>query len=302
MEPIKITFLGTSGSTPQKERNFASVLVSFRGDNLLFDCPEGTQKQLMLSEHSLMKIQNVFISHMHADHFLGLFGWIATMTLNQRKEKLMIFAPRGGAEKIKKMLHEVVRPCFEVDYKEIKRGKILENKFFEVDAFPLKHDVPCHGFVFKENDKEGTFDRKRAEKLGIPPGPLYSRLVEGEKIKINGKTFSQKDVMDYSKKRSGRKIVIVSDTRPVKETVAQAKGADVLVHEATFIEEQKEKALESLHSTALEAGEIAKKAKVKQLVLFHLSARNADGKKISEDAKKAFGKTIVAKDLETISI
>ncbi|MCX6801325.1 MAG: ribonuclease Z [Candidatus Diapherotrites archaeon] len=302
MEPIKITFLGTSGSTPQKERNFASVLLSFRGDNLLFDCPEGTQKQLMLSEHSLMKIQNVFISHMHADHFLGLFGWIATMTLNQRKEKLVIFAPRGGAEKIKKMLHEVVRPCFEVEYKEIKRGKILETKFFEVNAFPLKHDVRCHGFVFKENDKEGTFDRKRAEKLGIPPGPLYSRLVAGEKIKINGKTFSQKDVMDYSRKRSGRKIAIVSDTRPVKETVAQAKGADVLIHEATFIEEQKEKALESLHSTAFEAGEIAKKAKVKQLVLFHLSARNADEKKIFEDAKKAFGKTIVAKDLETISI
>lgn len=302
MEPIRITLLGTSGSVPQKERNFASALISFRGNNLLFDCPEGTQRQLMLSEHSLMKIQNVFISHMHADHFLGLFGWIATMTLNQRKEKLAIFSPRGGAEKIKKILKEVVLPSFEINYCEIKTGTLMKNEFFEVSAFPLKHEIKCYGFAFKEKDKPGTFDRKKAEKLGIPAGPLYSKLAAGKKIKVNGKTFSQKDVMDYSRKRTGRKIALVSDTRPAKETVSNSKGADILIHESTFIEEQKGKAVESLHSTAAEAAQIAKKAGAKKLVLFHFSARNADEKKILEEAKKIFPETIAAKDLETISI
>ncbi len=302
MEPIKVTFLGTSGAVPQKDKNFAQVAVAFRGDLLLFDCPEGTQKQLMKSEHSLMKVENVFISHMHADHFLGLFGWISTMTLNQRKEKLAIWSPKGGSEKIKKMMKEVVYPCFEIEYKEIKKGVLIKNDFFEVKAFPLKHDVPCFGFVFKEKNKIGEFNRQKAEKLGIPPGPLYSKLAKGEKIKVNGKTFVQKDVMDYSKKREGRKIVIVADTTPIKETLLEAKNAELLIHEATFLEKQKEKAAEAMHSTAKEAAIIAKKANAKKLALFYFSARNTDEKEILEEAQKEFKETIVPKEMETIII
>ncbi len=302
MEQIKVTFLGTSGSVPQKDKNFASVALSYRGELLLFDCPEGTQRQLMQSEHSLMKTNNVFISHMHADHFLGLFGWICTMTLNQRKEKLTIFSPKGGKEKIIKMLREVVKPCFEIEFKEIKKGLIMKNDFFEVKAFPLKHEVTCFGFVFKENDKVGEFNRKKAEKLGIPVGPLYAKLAAGEKVKVEGKTFTQKDVMDYSKKREGRKIVIAADTRPVKETIDAAKKAELLIHEAAFLETQKEKAIETKHTTAFEAGQIAKKAQVKKLVLFHFSARNSDEKEILQDAKRGFDNAIVAKELETITI
>ncbi len=222
MEPIKVTFLGTAGAVPQKDKNFASVILSIRGDNLLFDCPEGTQRQLMQSEHSLMKINNVFISHMHADHFLGLFGWIATMTMNARTEPLTIFSPKGGKEKISIMLKNVVRPSFEINYKELKKGKTFENELFTISSFPLKHDTPCFGFCFKENDKVGEFNRKKAEKLGIPVGPLYAKLANGEKIKVNGKNFSPKDVMDYTKKRDGRKVVIVADTRPVKEAIVKS--------------------------------------------------------------------------------
>lgn len=302
MEQIKATFLGTSGSVPQKDKNFASLALSYRGETLLFDCPEGTQRQLMKSEHSLMRVNSVFISHMHADHFLGLFGWICTMTINQRKEKLTIFSPKGGKEKILKMLREVVKPCFEIEFKEIKKGIILQTELFEVKAFPLKHDVPCYGFVFKEKDKVGEFNRKKAEQLGIPVGPLYAKLAAGEKIKVNGKTFTQKDVMDYSKKREGRKIVVVADTRPVKETIEAAKKADLLVHESAFLETQKDKAVETLHSTALEAAQIAKKAQVKKLVLFHFSARNTEEKEIMDDAKKEFENVFVAKELETIII
>lgn len=302
MEPITVTFLGTAGAVPQKERNFASVHLSFHGSNLLFDCPEGTQRQLMLSEHSLMGVQHVFISHMHTDHFLGLFGWISTMTMNERSDKLTIYVPRKGKEKIQRILKDTIRPSFDIDFKEVKKGIILKEELFEVSAFPLKHDVPCFGFVFKENDKKGEFNRKKAEKLGIPSGPMYAQLVAGKKVKIGKKTFSQKDVMDYSKGREGRKILYVADTRPVDESVKQAKGADLLIHEATFTEQFKENALESKHSTAKEAAEIAKKAKVKKLGLFHFSARKVPEKEIIAEAKKEFKDVFAAKDLETIKL
>jgi ribonuclease Z len=256
----------------------------------------------MQSSISLMKIDTVFISHLHSDHFLGLFGWIATQTLNQRREKLTIFSPRGGKQKLMKIMKETITPCFEIEFKEITKGTIVKNNLFEVKAFPLKHEIACYGFVFKEKDKEGEFDRKKAEKLGIPPGPLYSKLVEGKTITINGKKIKKKDVMDYSKKRDGRKILVVSDTRPVKETIKEAKGADLLIHESSFLEEDKEKALETFHSTAKEAGEIAKKAKVKELALFHFSARVNDVKDFEKDAKKVFEKTRAVKDFEIIEI
>lgn len=302
MEPIRVIFLGTSGSVPQKDKHFASTVVSFRGESLLFDCPEGTQKQLMASEASMMGIDNVFISHMHADHFLGLFGWISTMTLNQRKGKLTIFVPRGGKEKIQHILREVVRPCFEIEYREAKKGVLLKTEDYEVSAFPLKHELPCCGFVFKEKDKEGTFNRKKAEALGIPVGPLYAKLAAGEKVKVGGKTFAPKDVMDYSKGRVGRKIVVVSDTRPVKEAVDAAKGADLLIHEATFLEQFKDNAIEALHSTALEAAQVAKKAGAKRLVLFHFSARLTEDKQILDEAKKEFANSSLAKELEPIML
>jgi ribonuclease Z len=302
MESITTTFLGTSGSIPQKTRNFFSAVVSFSGSNLLFDCPEGTQRQLMQSKISLMRISHVFISHMHADHFLGLFGWIATMTLNQRKEPLVIFSPRGGKQKIERVLKEVVRPSFPIEFKELKTGIVLKEKSFSVSAFPLKHELPCFGFVFKEKDKDGEFNRKKAERLGIPPGPAYSKLVNGKTITVKGKKITKKDVMDYSKKRIGRKIVVVTDTRPIKATITNSKNADLLIHETTFLEEHKEKALEAMHSTALEVGEIAKKAKVKKLVAVHFSARINDTKDISKEVKKVFKNIIVANDFDEIKL
>jgi len=302
MEPIKVTFLGTAGSVPQKDKNFASVIVAYRGDSLLFDCPEGTQRQLMQSTHSLMGVNNIFISHMHADHFLGLFGWISTMTLNQRKEKLTIFSPKGGKEKIQKIMKEVIYPSFPIEFKEIKKGNLLKNEFFSVKAYPLKHEIPCFGFVFKETDKVGEFNRKKAEELGIPVGPLFGKLANGEKVKVNGKIFTPKQVMDYSKKRVGRTIVLASDTRPVKETIIESKGAELLVHEATFLDKQKDKAIEAMHTTVLEASEIAKKANVKKLALFHFSARNTESEELLTEAKKVFANSIIPKELETIII
>jgi ribonuclease Z len=302
MEPIKVTFLGTSGSVPQKDKNFASVIISLSGSNILFDAPEGTQRQIMKSDVSLMKVNNIFISHMHADHFLGLFGWIATMTLNQRSEKLIIFSPKGGKQKIEKILKEVVRPSFPIEYKELKTGIVLKEESFSVSAFPLKHEITCYGFVFKEKDKEAEFDRKKAEALGIPPGPLYAKLVAGKKVTINRKTFTKKDVMNFDKGRKGRKITIVSDTRPCKETQKNAKDSDLLIHEATFLEEHKQNALDALHSTAKEAAEMAKKAGAKKLALFHFSARINEEEQIFNEAKKEFKEIIVAKEFQIINL
>ena len=302
MEEIKVTFLGTSGSVPQKDKNFASAVISYSGSHLLFDCPEGNQRQLMKSNVSLMKIKNVFISHMHADHFLGLFGWIATMTLNDRKEALTIFSPRGGKQKIERIMKEVIRPCFPIEHREIKTGKILKEENFIVTAFPLKHEISCYGFVFKENDKEGMFDRKKAEKLGIPPGPMYSDLINGKKVRVGKKVFTKKDVMDYTKAKKGRKILFVSDTRPTAATITKAKYADLLIHESTFLETHKQNAIDSLHSTANEAATIAKKAKVKQLALFHFSARLDEKKEIEDEAKKVFKNTKVVSDFDEIKL
>jgi ribonuclease Z len=304
MEPMKITFLGTSGSVPKKDDNLSSVLVSFKGEGYLFDCPEGTQRQIMNSGHSMMRIKNIFLSHMHADHFLGLFGWIATMEMNQRKEKLTIYSPIGGTEKIKKMLKEIIaKTTFEIEYKQIKRSTILKDENgIEVSAFPLKHNVQCFGFALKEKDKEGTFNRKKAEALGIPVGPLYAKLAAGEKVKHNGKTFTAKDVMDYSQSRKGRKICYVADTRPCADAIKGCEGADVLIHEATFLEEQKDKAIETEHSTALEAAQIAKKAKAKKLFLFHFSARLNDRTLAEDEARKEFKETHAGKAFEEITI
>ncbi|MGI6589061.1 MAG: ribonuclease Z [Candidatus Iainarchaeum sp.] len=302
MEPIRTTFLGTSGSVPQKDKNFSAIVISFRGETILFDCPEGTQKQLMQSEHSLMSINKVFISHMHADHFLGLFGWISTMTLNQRKEKLTIYSPKGGKEKIQKIMKEVIRPSFPIEYIELKKGVIEKNDYFEIKAIPLKHEIPCYGFIFKENDKIGEFDRNKAIKLGIPVGPLFAKLAKGEKVKVNGKTFTQKDVMNYKKGRKGRRIAIIADTLPLKQIVKEINQVDLLIHEATFLDKQKDKAIEAMHSTALDAATIAKKAKAKKLALFHFSARNNDTNEILQEAKKEFNNTIIPSELETITI
>jgi ribonuclease Z len=302
MEKIKLTILGTSGSVPQKDKNFAGVTLTYCGQNLLFDCPEGNQRQLMNSKISLMKIDTVFISHLHADHFLGLFGWIATMTLNQRREKLTIYSPVGGKQKFEKIMKETIKPCFEIEYKEIKTGNLLKNDLLEISAFPLKHEISCFGFVIKEKDKEGEFDRKKAETLGIPPGPLYAKLVNGKTITMNGKKFTKKDVFNYSKNRVGRKIIIVSDTRPVQQTITKAKDADLLIHESSFLEEFRDNAIISLHSTAKEAAIIAKKANVKKLVLYHFSARINDAKEFEKEAKKEFANSSSAKDLDIIEI
>jgi ribonuclease Z len=298
-----VCFLGSSSGMPSKERNLTSININFEGENFLFDAAEGTQRQLISAGISFMKINNIFLSHFHADHILGLPGMLATMNMLDRTNELKIFGPKNVKEKVNTLIDlALMQLNFKVKAIEIKKGLLVESNSYTISAFPLKHSTHCFGFVFKEKDKKGKFDRKKAEALGIPVGPLYSKLQQGFNVKVNGKTFKPKDVIDFSKQRKGRKVSIVLDTMANNSYLKFIKESDLLIHEAVFLEEKKERAKETMHSTAREAAIIARKAKVKQLVLTHLSPRYKDEKEILEEAKKEFENTVVAKDLMKIEI
>ncbi len=300
---MKLTVLGTSASTPSKERSLSSIVLNFKGLNYLFDCPEGTQRQMMKAKISYMKIQSIFLSHFHGDHILGLPGLIATMSMHQRDYPLFIFGPKGVKEKIHKALDlSLLKVNFEIKAIEVKQGKILEEENFSIEAFKLNHDVPCYGYIFKEKDTLGKFSREKALKLEIPEGPLWSQLHKGKKIKVGKKTFKPEDVLDTSKKKTGKKISFVFDTLADNSYSQKIKESDLLFHESTFLEKLKDRAKETKHSTAKQAGKIAEKSKVKKLILFHFSPRHKETEKFDIEAREFFGNVIASKDLEEIEI
>jgi len=300
---MKLTFLGTGCSNPTVERGLCSVNLNFHGRNFLFDCPEGNQRQMMQAGVSYMKVSHIFISHLHADHMLGLPGLIATMSLHQRDEPLYVYGPKGMGESMRKALTcGLMRVAFDVEVKEVREGVIVKEKDFTVRAAKLKHSVPCWGYSFEEKGKEGEFQRAKAQKLGIPEGPLWGKLQKGEKVKHEGKTFRPEQVMDFSKAKKGRKVSYIVDTRPVRNYFDLVKESDALIHEATFSEKFKARAEETLHSTAREAGEVAEKTKVKALYLTHISARHKDAKKLENEARMAFPNVFTPKDLEEVEL
>lgn len=303
MEKLKLVFLGTAASTPTKERNLSSVALRFKGEWFLFDCPEGTQRQIMASGVSYLKIQNVFISHLHADHTLGLAGLIATMSIHQRDYPLHIFGPVGIKKSVEGQIKStVMNVSFELKFHEIRRGVLLQENGFTVRAFPLNHEIECIGYSFKEDDKLGEFSRQKALELEIPEGPLWSKLQRGEVVDVKGKKILPKQVMDTAKAQTGKKVSIVFDTRPAKSYYNEIKESNVLIHEATFSHELLSRAIKTKHSTAREAGKVAYETNCKQLVLTHVSARHKEDSKLENEARMEFGNVLVAKDLLEIEI
>ncbi len=300
---LKLTFLGTGCSAPTRERNLTGIALHFKGKNYLFDCPENAQQQMLRAKVSYMKIDSIFFSHFHADHFLGLPGLLATMNMFERDSPLKIFGPRGVHEMVQRALKAaLLRPNYEIKTSELKKGLVLKEKDFSISAFPLKHNTACYGFCFQERGKKGKFLRKKAEALGIPPGPLYSKLQQGKKVKWKGKLISPRQVMDYSKGKRGRKVCIVLDTLPRQGYVKHVKNADVLVHESVFAADQKKRAKETFHCTAEQAAGIAKKAKVKKLVLTHFSMRYKRAKELEIEARHVFPQTIASRDLMEVKV
>ncbi len=303
MEKIKLVFLGTAASTPTKERGLSSVAMRRKGEWFLFDCPEGTQRQMMSAGVSYLKIRNVFISHLHADHTLGLAGLIATMSIHQRDYPLNIFGPTG----IKKCVEQAIKASimnvsFELKFHELKKGVAVKDNEYEIRTFPLNHEIECFGFSFKEADKLGEFSRAKAIAIGIPEGPLWSRLQKGEAIEFNSKKILPSQVLDLTKGQKGKKISIVFDTRPSKSYYTEIKDSDILIHESTFSHEMLVRAKKTKHTTAQEAGLLARETNCKKLILTHLSARHKEEDKLENQARKEFNDVTVAKDFMEIEV
>ena len=302
MSVLKITFLGTGGSVPSPHRNPSAIAVRRESELFLFDCGEGTQQQMMRAKTG-MKITAIFITHFHADHVLGIPGLLQTLSLQGRTEPLEIYGPKG----VKRFLYHLLSlgyasKNFDVKAIELQHGDVIRRQNYEIRAFKTEHNIRSIGYVLEEAMRPGKFNRERAIELGLKPGPLFSKLQHGESVFVNGREIRPEDVLGPP--RPGRKIVYTGDTRPCESVIQAAENADILIHDGSLAEAEKELAIEYMHSTVTEAAEVAAKANVRKLILTHISARydDEDAKKLEEEAKKIFPNTIVASDLMTIDV
>ncbi len=287
-------FVGTAGSIPTPRRGLPSVLVRRGGDRLLFDCGEGTQRQLV-SSVGLAELTEVFITHFHADHWLGLPGLLKTFDLRARERPLAIHGPEGIRELITLALRVAGRVRFPLDLIELASGDVLERNGYRIAPVPVQHRGPAFGYVLYEDERPGMFDPDAARRLGVDPGPEFGRLQRGETIR--GVTPDQ--VMGAS--RPGRKLVISGDTTPSEALGIAAHDADLLIHEATFGEDERERAAETGHSTATQAATIAARAEVKMLALTHVSTRYSP-RELRDEARAIFKATVLPRDFDTIEI
>jgi ribonuclease Z len=298
---MQIVFLGTSGSWPTPKRNVSAVAIKRGPEIVLFDCGEGTQRQFMQSRLSFMQVSRVFLSHFHGDHFLGLPGMVQSMSMNGRETPLEVYGPRGVEQLVGELLSlGYFTPGFAVKAKEIPSGGQVDCGEYVVRTFEAVHTVPATSYVLEEKDRPGRFDVERAEALGVPTGPMYSRLQEGEAVRLGDRTVRPEDVLGPP--RRGRKVVYTGDTMPHEALVEIAHHADVLIHDATSDAALEEKANRYGHSSSRQAAEVAKEAEVGLLVLTHLSPRYEDATTLLEDAKKVFENVRVAEDFMEIEV
>lgn len=292
---MQIVFLGTGGSWPSKDRNVSAVAVRIGSDVLLFDCGEGTQRQLMSSNVSFMKINRILISHFHGDHFLGLPGLIQSMSLNNRKKPLEIYGPHGTVKLVNIIINlGYFTPTFDFVVKDLKDNDTVKCDGYIIKAKTAEHNVPTLAYAVEENMRPGRFNVKKAKKLEIPEGPLFRRLQKGENVTVNGKMVTPDMVL--GKSRKGKKIVYIPDTKPSKAIADFAKGSNVLIHDATADSSLEKKANKYGHSSARQAAVTAEKAGVKLLFLIHISPRYEDASILEKDAKKVFPNSVVAED------
>jgi ribonuclease Z len=300
---IRVLFLGTAGSVPTPERSLPAVLIQREGEQLLFDCGEGVQRQMIKAKTGFHKKMKVFISHLHGDHILGLPGLLQTMALLDRQAKLDIYGPPGiepFLESVRENVQFVL--TFPVEIHEVQEaGAICEENEYTVRAVWANHVIPSLAYVFAEKPRPRRFYPARAKALGVPEGPLWSKLQHGHNVKsAKGEIVRPEEVTGAS--RPGRKIVYTGDTRPIRRFVKFAAGADLLIHDATLGDELSQRAEEDGHSTPSQAAREAKKAKVKKLILTHISARYKDTSMLLKQARKVFRNVQVAKDFMEMEI
>ncbi len=298
---MHLTFLGTGGGMPSPDRGVSAIALQIGKEVLLFDCGEGTQRQFMLSPVSFMKVAHIFISHFHGDHFLGLPGLIQSMNFSGREADLHVYGPEGMVDLTRTVLSlGYFQPSFKIYAGELKDGDQLDLGGYIVTALAGDHSVPALSFVVEEKPRQGRFLVDRARELGVPPGPLFSQLQSGRAVTV-GEMFIE-PAMVLGPPRPGRKVVISGDTRPTARLTGAAKGADVLVHEATMDSSLQEGARDYGHSTAKEAAEVAREADVDLLVLTHISNRYEDTSVLENEAKAIFPNTVAAVDLMVVPV
>ncbi len=299
---LRVIFLGTGGSLPTRNRNPSAIMVNRKGELLLFDCGEGTQQQMMRARTGMMSLSSIFVSHFHADHFLGIPGLIQTMSFIGRKEPLLIYGPEGTRE-----FTELFKAFGFFNFKyeiygiQLKPGDIVERKDYVIRALKTEHSIPSLGYALIENPRPGRFNREKAVELGVPPGPLFAELQKGNSLEIDGKFVKPEDVMGSL--RPGRTVVYSGDTRPCESILEASRDADLLIHDCSFSDEMTDWAEESGHSTAGEVAALAKEARVRRLILTHISSRYTDDvEPILTDSIKIFKNVIVAEDLMEVEV
>jgi ribonuclease Z len=293
---IKVTFLGTGGSTPTKFRGLPSTALEHDGKLFLFDCGEGTQRQCIYYSVNISKIKAIFLSHIHGDHTIGIAGLMRTLALNKRTEPLEIYIPKGYEKQLSELMgFDRALIGYKILIKPIESGVIYKGRDFEICAFKLNHTISTYGFAFKEKDGLNFIKSK----VNGVKGEMFKVLLTKKSIKVGNRTIRLKDVTIV---KPGRKVVYATDTRPANTTLIAAKNADLLIHESTYGAAEKDLAKQRGHSTTLEAAAIAKKAKAKRLVLMHLSARYRSTEQLLKETKAVFNNTEIAKDGFVVNI
>ncbi|MCL5736205.1 MAG: ribonuclease Z [Actinobacteria bacterium] len=296
---LSLVFLGTAGATPTIDRGSSAVLLIRGPDRILIDCGEGTQRQLMRSA-GLARIEIILITHLHGDHYLGLPGLLKTLSLLGREDPMLLYGPEGLYELLRDAERIVGRPKFPLVVEEAAPGLVLEGCDYWLKAASVAHGLPGLAWCLEEKTRPGLFHPERAKELGVPAGPDFGRLQRGETITTaDGREVHPEEVMDPA--RMGRKIVVTGDTRPTESVIELARGASVLVHESTFAWEEHARAVETCHSTAREAAEVASAAGVGLLALTHLSSRHG-WHELRDEARAIFPETIVPRDFDTLMV
>ena len=298
---MKLVFLGTSAAQPTEKRGLSCICLEKEGEIMMFDAGEAAQISYMKSGLGWNKKMKLFVTHLHGDHCVGILGLLQTMSMQNRTESLEIFGPKGIDEFLAaniKILNFSLP--FSILITIVNEGKIYENNKFLIHAAKANHSITAFSYLFEEKDKPGRFNVQKANELGIPEGELWNKLQNGEKVSNNGKTIRPEQVLGT--KRPGKKIGISGDTMPTKELELFFNECDYLVFDSTFLDEEKQKAQDTCHSTAKQAAELAKNANVKNLILTHFSARYKDEVGHQIEAGKIHNSVITARDLLEVEI
>lgn len=295
---LSVAFLGTGGPVPTALRGTASLLVTRGSDRLMFDCGEGTQRQMRLST-GLVQVTEIYLTHFHLDHCLGLPGLLKTYDLNDRTEPLSLYGPVGLNRLLKDFSPLIGRLGFDLDVLEMEPGDLVHHPDYEVEAFAVEHRTRALGYAILEDDRPGLFDPEEAERLGITPGPDFKALQDGKAVEGSRGTVMPEQVMGAE--RLGRAIAITGDTAPCQATVEAAADADLLVHDSSFMNEDSDRAIETGHSTAAGAARIAAEANVKMLALVHISSRY-HVRAALEEAREEFKGSVAPRDFDLVEL